>query len=151
MYTLFGFKLAHPFSSQLHQNKRTFYLIAFTFITDILWLFLWAIFWFWDKRYFPKGFWENGLHIFCVVCSGVNLLIKVSLGLSLNHTVAHHHLRPSYSTTYEAPMRSSGEKTGPDIGKSQKSDRLKNHPSPRSTKWDLNFALCTYVCQIISL
>ena len=62
------------------RNSRTriLYLMAFSFIIDILWLLIWGSFWN-NKKYYPAGYWENTIHTFVLILSFVGLCIKVSL------------------------------------------------------------------------
>ena len=56
--------------------------MGFSGVVDVLWLLIWGMFWN-NSDYYPKGYWENTIHHFVLALSIINLLIKVSLGISL--------------------------------------------------------------------
>ena len=63
-------------------------LMGFSGVVDVLWLLIWGFFWN-DTDYYPKGYWENTIHSFVLVLSIINLLIKVSLGVSVAESQSH--------------------------------------------------------------
>lgn len=56
--------------------------MGFSGVIDVIWLLIWGLFWN-NEKYYPKGYWENTIHSFVLVLSIINLLIKVSLGVSV--------------------------------------------------------------------
>jgi hypothetical protein len=50
--------------------------MVFTGLIDIIWILTWGIFWN-NSEYYPKGYWENGIHSFVIMFSIINFMIKV--------------------------------------------------------------------------
>mmetsp|Transcript_15329 Transcript_15329/g.17697 ORF Transcript_15329/g.17697 Transcript_15329/m.17697 type:complete len:138 (+) Transcript_15329:29-442(+) len=83
---------------QKSQKLVISWLIAFTLLTDLVWLLYWGPFW--DSEAFVQGYWENGIHTLVIALSSINFALKIAILIIivLNEQEVKESFKPAHVT-----------------------------------------------------